>query len=280
MGGTKPVRVIAMWKKRTEKPDSWHEGTRRNVNYVLDEDAGVSGIQNLLDIDNIPHDTTDELIDAAIISVDANGNSKNPRLLEFDADTVSTTGLVDASTTSLPISAPTNAADFANNKFIKVEDEIMQITGGGGITAPGTLTVRRGEHGSDAATHASSTTVYRVGFNVPVTEITLAGDAVVIAAPVIALTEELRSFYLSITAPTDPLSRASYFKIYRDTSANPTTLIDTVSASGNSQVSIQKLKNTDDLSVEYFFRAKTVTKSGIESGYSNEVSGFVRDGRH
>lgn len=72
----------------------------------------------------------------------------------FDASTtpVVTTLSAAISTTGATSISVTSGAGITNSDFIQIDNEILQVTAGGGTT---TLTVTRGQQGTTAATHVS-----------------------------------------------------------------------------------------------------------------------------
>ena len=58
------------------------------------------------------------------------------------------------------------------------------------------------------------------------------------------------------------------YYIYADTTENPLTRIDSTSNNTIDLINLANLKN-------YYFRITSVSTSGMESGFSNEVNAFV-----
>lgn len=67
--------------------------------------------------------------------------------------TINETGGITAAATSVTV---TSGSGVANNDYIQIDSEIMQVTAGGGTTS---LTISRGKVGTTAATHANGATV-------------------------------------------------------------------------------------------------------------------------
>lgn len=78
-----------------------------------------------------------------------------------------TTAPVQTTTTQSRINTDTtvtvtSGTGFVNNDFVQWEQEIIQVTSGGGTT---TLTISRGQQGTTAASHASGTTLNDITAN-------------------------------------------------------------------------------------------------------------------
>jgi hypothetical protein len=73
--------------------------------------------------------------------------------LDTSASTTLSAAITSATQTSISI---TSGTGFANNDYIQIDSEIMQITAGGGTTS---LTVARGQLGTTATTHSSGAAV-------------------------------------------------------------------------------------------------------------------------
>ncbi len=71
---------------------------------------------------------------------------------EFLSTKVATTLSAAITTTGQTTIKVTSGTNIANNDFLQIDSEIMQVTSGGGMTS---LTVTRGQQGTSAATHAN-----------------------------------------------------------------------------------------------------------------------------
>ena len=150
--------------------------------------------------------------------------------------------------------------------------------GGGGGTL--SWSVRRGHLGSTAVAQADGQTIelFAVGSTkhpIGNKEITLVGDQTPLGAPTLTLTAIFNGFELQITPPTDIKNKLAGYAIFRGTSANPTTVYAEVAAPHEDEnlVVTNLLKESDDKAIDYYFRVKTITKTGVLStSYSNEAN--------
>jgi len=163
---TKPKTVILSWKYRDESFFQWREAKTVNLDYDIDIDGGISGVQNRGSFNGPAFNPADEIIDVVAISVSAQGKRIHPRLIPLGAANTPlvSAGGVNATAVTFEVTEPTTAGDFSVNDFFKIDDEFLQITAiveDSPSAGKDTWTVRRGEHRTTAVTHTINTVCYR-----------------------------------------------------------------------------------------------------------------------
>jgi len=168
---TKPKTVVLSWKYRNESFFQWHEAKTVNLDYDLDIDGGLTGVQNQGLFNIGVFDPANERVDVVAVSVSAFGKRIHPRLipLGFVKTTLVNSGGVDATETAFEVTEPTTAGDFSVNDFFKIDNEFLQITNiveDSPSAGTDTWTVRRGEHATAGASHTNGTLLHRYEWSV------------------------------------------------------------------------------------------------------------------
>jgi len=168
---TKPKTVVLSWKYRNESFAQWHEAKTVDLNYSLDTDGGLGGVQNEGNFTVGVFDPANERIDVVAVAVSAFGKRTPPRLIPFSgaATPLVNSGGVDATETAFEVTEPTTAGDFSVDDFFKIDNEFLQITAiveDSPSAGTDTWTVRRGEHATAGASHTNGTTIVRYEWSV------------------------------------------------------------------------------------------------------------------
>jgi len=162
---TKPKQVVLAWKYRNESFAQWREGKMVEADYGTDIDGGISGIQNQGIFTGPPFDPKNERVDVVAIPVSAANRRIPARLMTLGPSTpLVNSGGVNATEVAFEVTEPTTAGDFSVNDFIKIDDELLQITAiveDSPSAGKDTWTVRRGEHATSGAAHTINTQIYR-----------------------------------------------------------------------------------------------------------------------
>ena len=129
------------------------DGTAINSSYYeLDLSFGYPATAIRFDADNITFPTT-STFSTSLEIVGTWGYHENPAAMWVDSgDTVQNATSINATSTSLSVTAGTN---FETYQYIKIEDEILFIES----ISTNTLTVIRGVNGSTAAIHSNGTAI-------------------------------------------------------------------------------------------------------------------------
>ena len=168
---TKPKTVVLSWKYRNESFAQWREAKTVDLNYDLDIDGAIVGVQNEGVFNVGVFDPGNERLDVVAVAVSAMGKRIRPRLIPLGAANtplVTTGGVTDTATT-FEVTEPTTAADFSVNDFAKVDNEFIQITNiveDSPSAGTDTWTVRRGEHASNKVSHLINATIVRYEWSV------------------------------------------------------------------------------------------------------------------
>lgn len=161
---TKTKKVTIAWKYRvTQRIQHVNEIGDISVDPNNDSNAVTSGTQNKFTIAGIPYNPSSEIID--VLTYPAGRNVLLSWKKTAATTTINDSGGIDDSTQTIYVDQPDDSSYFQVGDFAEIENEIVTLTS---ITAVSPAdgrdiwTVRRGEHGTDAAAHNDSTTVRKV----------------------------------------------------------------------------------------------------------------------
>lgn len=168
---TKPKTVVLSWKYRNESFAQWREAKTVDLDYGLDIDGAIAGVQNEGVFNVGVFDPANERLDVVAVAVSAMGKRIRPRLVPLgpaNTPLVSAGGVTDTATT-FEVTEPTTAGDFSVNDFARIDDEYIQITAiveDSPSAGTDTWTVRRGEHASNKVSHLLNATIVRYEWSV------------------------------------------------------------------------------------------------------------------
>ena len=119
---TKPKTVVLSWKYRNESFSQWHEAKTVNLDYGLDIDGALSGVQNSGTFTITAFDPRNEHVDVVAVAVSTLGKRIRPRLIPLGAANTPlvTSGGVSATDLTFEVTEPTTAGDFSVNDFFKL----------------------------------------------------------------------------------------------------------------------------------------------------------------
>ena len=172
----KAASCVVSWKRRTQRIEQVTEA-KSFTEADLDQDTGVVGIQGKGSFE-VPFDPASPTVDFFYPAKSSAGVAKSIAWVRSRL-TTTLNGAINSSVETITIVAPTTAADLAMPAdatlpplTVRIDDEYLTITARPLST---TCTVRRGEHGSTAASHSNGATVRRVNSRVPWNSLTMVG---------------------------------------------------------------------------------------------------------
>lgn len=177
----KPFKIIRAWKYTTESFRNLHIDGEQELEYGKDADGALSGIQGETIFKTIPYDAASEVVQLFLIQASKDG--KKP-VVEPKACGATTTlrnsGGIDAEETSLEVDAPAKSEDFRAGSIVKFDgsDELLTIESiqtNTPISGRDTWTVRRGDHGTTAESHAAESLARLMCVNAAMVEARLSG---------------------------------------------------------------------------------------------------------
>lgn len=284
-GNNKPVMGRVVWKYRTEKLQAHHPGAEVRFAYGADTNDLLAGVQNEAIIPAVPFNPQSERIDVLVVPTDVQGREPAVRWVRTDAATeIEDAGGRDENDTSWIVTSPADPTLLAVGSAWQCEDEILTIIDDPVDNEDGThtITVARGEHGTDAVAHAEATELRRVECSVAWASIVLTNVLEGLPAPsnlvVKGITDGIAFKFHTNLTPAQVERELATFRLYHSASPIPpdgegATAIDLGKVSEGIDVPTVESDGRTyiDSQTGYYYRVSAVNVQGVESALSNQA---------
>lgn len=158
---TKPLaKSVTYWRLRSWPIERAVEGSVNRIDYSRDSDPVTAGVQNTSHVTGVEHDPSSEDVVIHVVSVSVSGAYRKPRWRNMpDTGTIADAGGINASVQTINVTS--SDSGWAVGETALIGSEIVTIA----ALTPGTpnqWTVVRGDHGTEAASHANGAAVQRL----------------------------------------------------------------------------------------------------------------------
>ena len=282
-----PTKAHGFWKYETDSLRLFQPGAEIIYDYDTDSRVGITGTQNRIILRGPKFQTQGERVNVIFPGSDINDNRESIQWVPTKSiTTIDDPGGIDANDTSVIVNKPANADQFTPDNLraaaVKIDDEYVVIESIALSVPDGshdTWTIKRGRHGTTAASHGDGDTcrLYRTFPDMGM--IALTSSNVALDVPT-ALSATAFAGYIDVSwthGLTDAQIKQlhSFILYYSDTTIGVFDPNVDALPGGVTRLELNKSPRhvfPDSTYVEKFFKVTSMNLSGVESALSAEDS--------